>query len=282
MSKFLATLLICMPLLLVAQNRSRMNRDVFPAYGNYERRGWLISPSLTYMAPPFKQSTERIFPGGGDVYDITYQGRGKLGLGFEVGRFHVIDASKLISYVDMHVGIKSFRGVETFEATLYDPTIETPNVLAGEGTYSLQYATLSASASNIKQLSDFSFIQNSIGLNADYRFAENIYYNNRGLPIDLIEAPGLLFQMHYRLGFGYKVAQRFIIIPSIETPILTIHEFDDMHSGIQVFNTRYRPLILRCTIMMFDNKAQRKCPSKKPNRRSSESLFGMADSKRPW
>lgn len=282
MSKFLATLLICMPLLLVAQNRSRMNRDVFPAYGNFERKGWLISPSINFMLPPVKQASQRMFPGDGNVYDVAYKGSGKLGIGIEIGRFHVIDASRLISYVEVSAGLKSLRGVETFDAVLEDPTRETPFVQSGEGTFSLQYATLSATAHNIKQLSDFTFIQNSLGLNGDYKFAENVYYNDRGLPIDLMDAPGFLFQMHYRLGFGFKVAQRFIIIPSLETPIITIHEFDDMNSRLEVFNSRYRPLILRCTIMMFDNKAQRKCPSKKPKRRSSESLFGMADSKRPW
>jgi hypothetical protein len=282
MSRLLTIIALCMPLLLAAQNRSRLNRDVFPAFGNFERRGWLISPALTYTLPPFGNTEQRLFLGDGDVYDVSYNGKGKMGVGLEVGRYHVIDASRLISYVDVSVGIKSLRGAETFEATLDDPTRTTPFIQSGEGTFALQYATLSANANNIKQLSDYSFIQNSLGLNVDYRFAERIYYDDRNLPIDLVESPNILFQMHYKLGFGYKVSQRFIIIPSIETPILTIHEFDDMKSGIQVFNTRYRPLIFRLTVMMFDNKAQRKCPSKGPKRKSSESLFGMADGKSPW
>lgn len=273
-----------MPLLLSAQsNHQRKNKDVFPTQGNLERRGWIFSPAFTFMAPPLKQGNQRMFLGNDTVYDIAYNAGSKMGIGFEVGRFYTIDASRLISYVDVSLGYKSLRGTEKFEATLFDPDRSTPYSQAGEGTFALRYATLSFNASKINQLSDFSFLQNSLGLNVDYKFGEDIYYNQRRFPMQLADAPDILLQMHYRLGFGYKLTPKFMVITSLETPILNIYEYDDLKSTMKVFNSRYRPLILRVSIMMFDNKANRKCPPKGGNnRKSKETLFGMQDAKRPW
>jgi hypothetical protein len=262
-----------------------MHRDVFPPFGNYERKGWIISPALTYTLRPLKNNQEILEVNDSQRYDIAYRAAGKMGLGMEVGRFYVMDNSPLISYVDISLGIKSFRGVERFEATLDDPTRVNPIVLRGDGNFGQTWATASFNAYRIHQLSDYSFIQNGIGLNADYQFARNIRYNDRGLPMELQNPGPFIFQAHYKFGFGMKVSPSKLIIPSIETPILTLHEWDNFQSTLLVFNSRYRPIIVRITVMMLDAKKGRECPGKnnrkgKSNR--SETLFGMLDAPIPW
>ena len=283
MRRLLVTLLILLPVMVFSQQHLRKNRDVFPTQGNLERKGWIFSPAITYMAPPLKQANQRLSLGSDTIYDIAYRAAGKIGIGIEVGRFYAIDASRLISYVDFAVGYKSLRGTETFRAVLDDPDRSTPFFYDGEGVFTEQYLTASFNATNIRQFSDHTFMTNAIGINADYKLGENVFYNRRGLPIDQMMAPDLLSQVHYRLGFGFRVSPKFLIIPSVETPILTLYAFDQMKSTMAIFNSRYRPVIVRLNIMMFDNKSKRKCPPKGPGKRkSTETLFGMTDSNRPW
>jgi len=259
---------------LASAQQGRMHRDVFPTFGDYNRSGWVFSPSLNYTMPNLKDPAERIFLTGDSVYQVNYDHAGRLGFGFEFGRFKVIDNSRLISHIELNLGVKVFRGTERFEAVLDDPDTANPSTLNGEGTWQQTYATMSFDASNIMQFSSTSFLQNTLGVNADYRVVDNANYDDRGLPIALDSPTRFIFQAHYRLGWGVKVARNMIVIPSIETPIVTFYQFDDLKSTLKIFNSRYRPLIFRVSILLLDKKAGRKCPSDKPKRKKSESLFG--------
>lgn len=265
---------------LFAQH-SRTYNDVFPSYGDYHRRGWVFSPSLNYTLPGLKKPNERLWITGDSVYDVAYDPGGRLGVGLEFGRFHIIDRSRLISHIELNMGIKILHGIERFEATLDEAGRENPYTIYGEGTFSHTYATMSFTASNIQQFSRTSFLQNSIGINGDYRVMANMNYDRQGMPINLQNPTRFIFQAHYRLGFGFKMARNLIVVPSIETPLITFYEYDDLKSTLAVFNSRFRPFILRLNILLMDKKAGRKCPSNKPKRKLSETLFG-SNSAQPW
>ncbi|HKK39759.1 MAG TPA: hypothetical protein VJ949_10105 [Cryomorphaceae bacterium] len=247
--------------------------DVFPSYGNFERRGWIFSPALTYMLPQLKAPSQRVFFPGGAAYDIDYNPAGKVGVGMEIGRFHVVDNSRLISHVQLNMGIKVLRGVERFEANLATETSSRPSALQNEGAFSHSYATMSFVASNIQQFSRTGFVQNSLGINGDYRIAEASTYNKNDLPIDLANPSRFIFQANYSLGVGFRVSGNILVVPTLETPILNIYEYNDLKSTLKVFNTRYRPFILRVSVYMLDNKPDRKCPKKKTKRKTVERLF---------
>ena len=192
MRKIFLGLAICLPLLVVGQNQ-RTN-DIFPKFGNYERKGWIVNPSLTYMMKPFKQAQQRAFMGSDTIYDVLYNARGKMGVGIELGRFYAIDNSRLISYVDFSFGLKMLRGVETFDATLNKPDRLTAYVLRGEGTFSQSYATASFNLTNANVLSRKVSIHNTLGLNGDYRFADVYTYNMNIFPMDLKTPENFVFQ----------------------------------------------------------------------------------------
>jgi hypothetical protein len=256
------------------QNTHLQYHGVFPAHGNFERRGWIVSPMVTYMLPHLKKSSQRISLPGGTAYDVAYNPSGRLGLGMEIGRFHVIDNSRLISHVQLNVGIKVLHGIERFEATLDEETNPGGTAfISNEGVFSHAYTTMSFAATNIQQLSRKGFLQNSIGINGDYRIASSVAYDKGGLPIELADPTRFIFQAHYSLGIGFKLASNILVVPSVETPILNIYEYDDLKSTLNVFNTRYRPLIFSIHVYVLDKKADRKCLKKKSGRRSVEQLF---------
>lgn len=254
--------------------------DIFPSFGNYERKGWLVNPELTYMMRPLKNTESRVFLGSDTIYDIDYRASGKLGVGLEIGRFYAIENSRLISYVDFSIGAKILRGVERYEATLDDPDRQNVYTRQGEGTFSQSYVTASFNASNSIPIAKGIFLNNTIGINGDYRFAEAYTYNTQGIPTTLDDPTRFVFQAHYALGVGFKMNNRIMVIPSVETPIVNFYEYEDLKSTLGIFHSRYRPLIFRLTIMVLDAKADRKCP-KKPKSRKKTSLFGMSGD-RPW
>lgn len=280
MRKLLIGLAICLPLLVVGQ--SQRSNDIFPKFGNYERKGWVISPSLTYMMRPFKQAQQRMYMGSDTVYDALYNARGKMGVGLELGRFYSIDNSRLITYIDFSLGLKMLRGVESFDATLDDPDRQKPYILKGEGTFSQSYVTANFNATNAQMISRKVAIHNSLGINADYRFAEVFEYNKNIFPMDLKSPESLVVQAHYKIGFGFHLGNNLMLVPSVETPLLTLYQYDDFKSTLEIFNSRYRPLIFRLTILVLDNKANRACPKINKRRKSNETLFGSAGSKKRW
>lgn len=237
---------------------------------------------ITFTAPSLKRTTRRIFADSDQVFDVEYRGAGRPGIGLEIGRFHLIERSRFIHSVELSVGAKTIRGVERFDAVLDDPNRSTPFVLRGDGDFTFNYATAGFRANHLKQFSDYGFFQNSIGVNADYMFTGSTRFNDRGLPMTAMMGDRFTAQFNYRFGVGFKLTQNLLVVPSVETPILTVIQFNDMKSTIGVFNTRYRPLLFRLSFYLLDKKSGRSCPPKGPKRRNSDTLFGMMDGKSPW
>ncbi len=258
----------------VSAQMQRNRNELFPKYGNYSNKGWILSPGFTYMIPPVKNAKDRLWVGSDSVYDVLYDAGGKIGFALELGRFMAIENSRIISYVDFSVGGKIFRGSESYEATWDDPDNVSEVILSHDGTFSESYLTASINATNTLSFSKEMAMHNSLGVNADYKFASIYEFNDNGLGMDLQYPGEVLVQVHYKLGFGFKVADNIFVVPSVETPILTLHQYDDLKSTTAIFNSRYRPIIVRLTIMVLDKKKDRKCPTKNPKRKKSENLFG--------
>lgn len=267
---------------LICHGQTSQKGDIFPKFGNFERKGWIVNPALTYMMKPIKNAQDRIWLGSDTVYDVAYQAQGKVGVGLEIARFYAIDNSPVISYVDFAMGLKILRGVERFTATLDDPDRLNPYTRKGDGTFSHSYITASFNVTNSILLARSVFLNNTLGINGDYRFADVYTYNKQGIPMQLNMPERFVFQAHYSIGVGFKITPNMMLIPSVETPIVNFYEYDDLKSTFAIFNSRYRPLIFRLTILVLDNKPDRKCPKKVGSRKSKETLFGSADSKRPW
>lgn len=267
---------------MAAQAQYQKQEDIFPRFGEYEKKGWIFKPSVTQTLGEFKEPTDRLFVASDSVFDIDYNTKGKTAIGLEIGRFYAIENSRLISFVDFSLGVKLLQGAEEFEATLDDPDRSTPYVLSGGGIFRHTYATASFAATNAKKLTKDIFLRNTLGINGDFRVQNTRDYDTQGMPMQQNYPNRFIFQAHYKIGIGFPLTRNMILIPSVETPILTFYEYDDMKSTLAVFRSRYRPLIFRLTLLVLDKKPDRKCPTKKGKRKRNETLFGMAGTKRPW
>lgn len=248
-------------ILALAQS-GRQNRALYDLDGGrYQNKGWHFAPGLTYMFPAdFSREETRlstINEFSDTLYSGTFEASGKFRLYLEFGRHHFYDKFFFLDYLDYGLGFKMLGGQEDFNGIM---NVDTAFVnVANTGLFKESSVTGFINFNNILQLSDYTFIQNSFGLNADYRVISKREYN--GPTVGMIQEfpPDFMFQLHYKIGFGYKAESGLFIIPSIETPLLNIVKFDDGKSTMKFFSTRYRPIILTLRFLMFSKKKTEDC-----------------------
>jgi len=218
--------------------QKRHYRDLIDI-NRWKPSGWHFAPGLTY-AMPFK-------PKGDTAPEVDPNGR--LAIYAEVGRWRLFPGGgNVFNYFDYSLAYKRISGSEEFEGN--------------KGIFKQNFLLGNFNINNIIQLSDFSFLQNSLGVNLDYKFLEK--YENSGSPYGA-NTKRLLFSLHYKIGFGYLLLKNMFIIPSIETPILNVRQFESFRSDYGVFSSRYRPIIFSVRFAFLSKPGKGDCPPV-PNR----------------
>lgn len=244
-------------------------------------KGWHFAPGVTYMMPrPVSRDEIRLTAADGTTDTLfagTYTLKGKPGIYLEAGRHHLMDYYFLLDNIDYGLGFKMFRGSEQFDGFVkYDSArYEVQNT----ATFSESFISAYINFGNIHQLSDRLFLHNSLGLNADYRILSN--RDPQGDFTGMIHAfpSDFVGQAHFRFGVGFKMQSRVFVIPSVETPILTIAKFDDGKSTVQYFSSRYRPLIFTLRFVLLDRRKSADCVGKGDGR-GGHTLWGKKMSKK--
>ncbi len=212
---------------------NRKKRDLIEMH-YWKPAGWHFAPGLTYMAP-FK-------PKGENAPDVDPNGR--LALYLEVGRWKLFPGGgNVFNYFDYSLAYKRLSGSEKF---LDNKSIFKQNFLLGN-----------FNINNVIQLSDYTFIQNSLGVNLDFKFSERM--DAHALP-EIQNTQRLLFSLHYKFGFGYKATQRLFIIPTLETPILNVKQWERARSDYGIYSSRYRPVIFTVRFAWLLKPAKGDCP----------------------
>lgn len=246
----------------VAQS-GRQHRPLYDLDGGaFHRRGWHFAPGVAYAFPSAAgRENERLIATEGGAVDTLYAGEfsaaGKPGIYLEVGRTHLMDALFILDCIDYGIGLKQLRGREDFSGTMFPEggVVEVEN----RGDFSQMRGTAFVNFSNIHQLSDRSFLQNSLGFNTDYRFIDRVTYNGpttgmlQGFP------PDFTCDIHYKLGFGWRPESGRFVIPTLETPLLSVVQFQDGRSTTQWFSTRYRPIIFTLRFILLDKRKSPDC-----------------------
>lgn len=203
--------------------------------GSYKMNHFFISPGLTFMLP-----NESKLLGGVDNDDIN--ARGRLAYKFEIGEYYIFPGGgNIFNYMDYSLSYKKLSGIE----------IDINNT---KSIFKKRYLGLNYNLNNIIQLSNTTFLQNSIGLNLDFQLFER-------KPTPTPNNPKrLLLSLHYKFGYGFKIQNRLFIIPSIETPILNLRTWENWKSTYGIFNSRYRPLLFSVRILWLKRPNPGDCP----------------------
>ncbi len=243
--------------------------------GNYQNKGWLFTPGLTYTIPKAHEDFSFRVDNNEGVLDTLYSGsfdaQGKIGAYFGIGRFHFFKRNTFVDYIDYGLAYKMVRGAETFEGRMRQDSLMLETV--NEGYFNRHNASVFFNAYKITQLSDYTFLQAGLGLNADYAVVEK--YEPEGLRTYHFDqrADPFQFQANASLGFGYKAERGVLLVASVETPILNFVPFYDGKSTLPMFSSRYRPIIFTLRMMFFSRTKPADCVGSNDNPREAD-LWG--------
>lgn len=256
--------LLLLPLLLaladaLAQPMSRRKADIIPLEGQAKRIGWFVGPGVTWTHTRLKNKEEEVLRNDSARYLATYDPAGRLGLYLEGGVTWFTRDPVIVDYLDLGVAYKNLRGAEAYESTLWrGDTAALP--LTGEGRFAERLLTVAFNANKFIQTGNYQFVQLSLGANADIRLGSA--YSHTGDPVLNRHAfpPDLITQAHFKVGYGFKLTGRTIMIPALETPIFSITPADQGLGQLQWFSSFYRPIVLSVRFLFLRARNGFDCP----------------------
>jgi hypothetical protein len=241
------TILISLFIGFCINSFGQLNKDLFPLDRQYKRSGFYIAPELTYLLPIGSSNSSKQIDTLNYKFDVS--GSGKIGYGIELGYFYTFKNPRLIHYLESGIGYRKFSGKAKHIGDI--TTQSSLSNYASDNTLAISMAQFSLRATHVKQLKRYSFLTNSIGINGNYTLSEK-YKRSISYPsqfdtfIDKLNA-----QVHYQLGFGFRISKSVILIPSLETPILFAFPFKDIRTGFDFFGHGYQPIIFKIRIMFL-------------------------------
>lgn len=254
---------------------SRKKPDIFPRFGEYSRQGWYVLPGVT-CTQGFG-TTERSNVSADSLLIYRFKPTGAIGAYLQVGRFHA-PRKGIVSYFDYGIDFRLLRGRHNFSSNLsneldaYEYTVEN-----GSGRFSEGWLGLNANASHVSNLSDRIFLVNALGINAHVNVLRKTSYTPNSLDLGADVPSIFLGQIHYQFGVGFKMRRGLYIIPTFETPIFGVWDFNSGIPSMRYFNTYNQPLLLGVKFMWLSKNKPDKCPvdskAGKKGKVSKETLF---------
>ena len=240
LSKYLFFFLLLSSFIGHSQMYQRKHMPLVDLNGSYKMKHFYFSPGLTFMLP---NEIEKL--GGRNNENIN--ARGRIAFMIEAGMYHIFEGGgNVFNYMDYGISYKTLSGSEKRD----DEKLR----------FKQRYISLNYNINNIYQLSSSRFIQSSIGLNADYKLFEKDKST-----INPENTEKLLSSLHFKIGYGMKFQNRLFIIPSLETPIINFLEWEKGKSTYGIFNSRYRPILLKIRILWLKRPSKFDCPPVKIN-----------------
>ena len=257
-------ILFLFPFLSFGQYQYKTGHRDLVRFSDYQKiAGWNFAPGITYMGSRFQNPYTDFYEGGDTTYRGKFDPSGKIRLYLEVGRHRLFPYGRIFQYMDYGLAYKGLKGAESYEDEWINNTDATPFAgSSGSGEFAQHSVVGHFNLSNIWQVGDYSFIQNSIGANVDYAFIKNESYDGARAYTQFEESqslPRLMAQLHYKIGYGIKITDKFFIIPSLETPILNIYKWTNFQMKVNQFNSQYRPLILSVRFAFIGQRGN-SCP----------------------
>ena len=219
---------------------------------HYRPFGWHFSPGLTYMVGNNKDFDS-------DVLRPT----GLPGYYLEGGFAHLFKQRHTVfHYIDYAIGLKHYGGQERYKSL-------SDNIMRGSFNFGSVFARFDVHS--VWQLSKWNFINQSIGVNVDYRIYGGKIDGNYATPGKPDFQEKFVTQLHYSIGWGYKPREGLFIIPTIQTPILTAFNWRNLNPGTRWFSSKYQPLIFTVKIgVLLPKKGCPKVFSKDAKRQAEQ------------
>lgn len=248
-------------------------------YNEYRPLGIQFSLGPTFMLTRRTPITTR-YESIGRSYDLTTTPKGLPGIFVEVGMVHYPKKrSKLsqklkyifVSYIDWGIGVKLLRGTETTRIDQLDPlTLNTISTSEQTGKFDNPFVSARVTFHKNFYIGKKYFIDNGLGINLDYNFQRDeasgyTAFVEQAVPDRHRFHHPFVAQLHYELGFGFRLNRRSMLIPSVQAPILGFHEWRGGASALKWFDSNYYPLLVKIKWTYLFQKKSKGCPPAKVN-----------------
>lgn len=243
----------------------------------YKNWGWHAGLGGNYTLPLNSKSSSVLIHNADTVSYFNFNPNGQVGAMVEGGAFLLLD-NIIVSYLDAGLRLNWFQGKNKFDDyRVRSSTGDTISFMEGERTFDIFDVSLRLNANNTIQVSNYGFIQNTLGLNVDYQFYKGQNTNPPIFPLDDFEDNKFQFQLHYKLSYGFRLDLMHYMIIGIDAPLMTFVPWDEGSQTINVFDAQYWPLTLSVNVMFLQKSNRPDCrdsPSMDMNRkRKKEKMF---------
>ena len=264
-------------ILLLTFSSLNAQRDLTPnrrnkAFGSRDFRelrnyGFQFSLGPTYLLTKSKNETYRqtdtttLRP-----YEYTFDPKGLIGVFGEFGMAHFpiepklkIAGKRIISYVDWGVGFKLLRGYEKTTITQFYANGDYLNGSVSESKFYNGYGYGRITLHRNFHFGKTFFLDNGLGLNIDYKIIGEST-NNQVAQLKNTQKfqSNLMAQMHYDLGFGFKLKRGSYLIPGIQLPIMGFYEWNKGNPRLYCFSSQYRPMLIKVKYIWLLEKKKKK------------------------
>ena len=168
-------ILLCLVLLSFAKILSQREPGaLYVPGGQFKNSGWFIAPGIAFTLPYLRNEQLTGYNAADDtLYSGDFMRDGQNGLCLQVGRHHFWKSRAPIDHVDYGLGYKKLRGTEEFAGIIRADTAFAP--YTSYASFSDSYLSAFGNLSNVAMLGKRWWIQNSLGVNVDFRL-----FGNRG------------------------------------------------------------------------------------------------------
>ncbi len=244
-------------------------------FRNLSNTGLQFQLGPTYLMTRTKNPSV-LFNNGLTNGRYTIDPKGLLGFYGEIGLIHfpkkrsklsLALKTVLVSYYDWGIGFKYFRGQETMTLERLSPsgTVLGTQNFTGNFQAGYIYGRFSLHKNvHFKALKNF-FLDNSLGFNLDYRVLEpkiDGATTQYMAEITSVGAPQhyntpFVAQLHYGLGFGFRLKRGAYLIPGVRVPVLGINEWHKGNPSLKWFTRSYWPILFHVKYMfLFEKKSK--------------------------
>lgn len=238
--------------------------DLFPVDDIYFKKwGWLAGIGANYSIPLSGEVNQVDNSNLDTISNYLFSPKGKVGAMLEGGAFYMLD-NPIVSLLDAELRVNWFAGKEDFTENRTSG-INNDTILNQSGIRNFDQfnASIRLNANNTIQVSQYGFIQNTLGVNFDYLFHENLQTDT---PTLAIPDPSDKFQiqLHYKLSYGLRLDLMHYMIVGVDIPIITLYPWQDGRQTINVFESQYWPLTVSVQFLFLQKSNRPDCRKPQP------------------
>ena len=219
-------------------------QKLFRTGNTYQNSWWELEGGGVYNVPTTGKRTQVVQEMQDTTVSSTFTPKGGFSYSFRVGRYHFTPDIRFFKYIDYSLGYRRIVGSESYKNEVSIDGRGGQLVNSGSSEFDEAYLMANFHLNNVLQIADHGFLQNTIGVNAEYRLRNGkIGYANSSFDMGPDQPPEFLGQVHYRLGYGVRITDKFFVIPALQTAVLNLYPFD-VNSTLPLLNSRYRSISL--------------------------------------